>query len=267
MIGPVAAYAKLAELRLRATYAYPLVVVGGLLTVLLQIFLLRSVWTAVYGGRASVEGVELSALITFVTLANLQLLAMRPIIVWYLEQRIHDGEIGVDLVRPVPFLGQLLAQQVGATLANLPFVIVGIPFAMFLGQLALPASPAAAAWYLVSFVLAYVIAMLIGLLMGLVAFWTVQTLGVAVIYNFAAQFLGGALVPLYFFPDTLRAVAELLPFQAQVFIPISIYTGSISEIGEIAQALGIQLMWVGLLALLAGAVWQRARRVVTVYGG
>ena len=261
------AYRKLAELRLRATYAYPLMVVGGLLTVLLQIFLLRTVWTAVYAGRGSLDGVELSALVTFVTLANLQLLAMRPMLVWYLERRIHEGDIGLDLVRPVPFLGQLLAQQVGASVGGLPFVLAGIPLALVLGNLALPASPLAGGLYLVSLGLAYVLAMLIGLLMGLVAFWTVQTLGVAVIYNFAAQFFGGALVPLYFFPDTLRVVAELLPFQAQVFIPISIYTGAISEPAEVIRAFGLQLLWVGLLAVLASGVWRRARRAVTVYGG
>lgn len=267
MPGSLAAYGKLAVMRLRANYSYPLTAVGGLLTVLLQIFLLKAVWTAVYAGRASVDGVELTALVTFVTLANLQLLAMRPMLVWYLERRIHEGQIGVDLVRPVPFLGQLLAQQVGATIGLLPFVIVAVPFALVLGNLALPASPAAVGWYAISVVLAYAIAMLIGLLMGLVAFWTVQTLGVAVIYNFAVQFLGGALIPLYFFPDTLRAVAELLPFQAQVFIPISIYTGAIAEPVAIARAFGLQLLWVGLLALLAWAVWRRARRVVVVYGG
>ena len=266
-MGHVRAYGKLAELQLRVTYAYPLAVAGGLVSVLLQIFLLRSVWTAVYAGRPSVDGVELSALITFVTLANLQLLAMRPMLVWYLERRIHEGEIGIDLLRPVPFLGQLLAQQAGATVGQLPFVIVGIPFAVVLGSLTLPASPAAAGWYLVSLALAYLIAMLMGLLMGLVAFWTVQTVGVAVIYNFAAQFLGGALIPLYFFPDALRAVAELLPFQAQVFIPISIYTGVISNPSAVLGALAIQLLWVVILATVAGMVWQRARRVVTVYGG
>lgn len=267
MTGSAAAYAKLAELQLRTAFAYPLMVIGGLLTVLLQIFLLKAIWTAVYAGRGSVEGVDLDALITFVTLANLQLLAMRPMLVWYLERRIHEGDIGFDLVRPVPFLGQLFAQQLGATIGHLPFVVVGIPFAVVLGSLALPASPAAAGWYLVSLVLAYGIAMLMGLLMGLVAFWTVQTLGVAVIYNFAAQFLGGALIPLYFFPDALRTVAHLLPFRAEVFIPISIYTGTISEPAAILGALAVQLVWVGVLSILAAAVWHRARRIVTVYGG
>lgn len=152
-------------------------------------------------------------------------------------------------------------------MAYLPFLIIAIPFALVLGNLGLPASPTAAAVYLVSFVLGYVVAMLIGLLMGLVAFWTVQTLGVAVIYRFAAQFFGGALIPLFMMPDGLRLVAELLPFQAQAHIPLSIYTGRIVEADAIARAIGLQLFWVGALALLAWLTWQRARRIVTVYGG
>jgi ABC-2 type transport system permease protein len=261
------AYAKLAQLRIQITYAYRGEVIGGLLIALLQIFLLRAVWTAVYAGRDQVEGVALTELLTFVTLANLQVLVMRSTLVWYLQRRIHEGLIGVDLVRPVPFLGQLLAQQVGATLGYLPFVIAAVPFAFVLGNLGPPASPAAAAGYLLSVLLAYAIAMLIGLLMGLVAFWTVQTLGVQVIYNFAAQFFGGALVPLYFFPALLRTIAEFLPFQAQVFIPLSIYTGSIARPDAIAQAFAVQLFWVIALGLLAWLFWQRAMRVVTVYRG
>ncbi len=261
------AYLKLAQLRIQITYAYRGEVIGGLLIALFQIFLLRSVWTAVYAGRDSVEGVPLADLVAFVTLANLQLLVMRPTLVWYLQRRIHEGLIGVDLVRPVPFLGQLLAQQVGATVGYLPFLLAATPLAYIVGNLGPPASPVAAIAYVISVMLAYAIATLIGLLMGLVAFWTVQTLGVQVIYNFAAQFFGGALVPLWLFPPLLRAVGDVLPFQAQVFIPLSIYTGLIAGAGPIAQAFAVQLFWVGALALITWRLWQRARRVVTVYRG
>lgn len=265
--SPIAGYLKLAQLQVAMTYAYRLQVVGFLVSSLLQIFLLKVVWTAVYDGRSSVDGVSLPELITFLTVAQLQLLAMQPMMVWYLERRIHEGNIGLDLVRPLPFLGQLLAQQLGATVGYLPSLLAAIPFALVLGNLGLPASPMAAAIYLVSFLLGYAVAMLIGLLMGLVAFWTVQTLGVAVIYRFASQFFGGALIPLFLMPDGLRVVAELLPFQAQVHIPLSIYTGRIVEVEAIARALGLQTFWVGALALLAGLTWRRARRIVTVYGG
>ncbi|MEA2654626.1 MAG: viologen exporter family transport system permease protein [Chloroflexota bacterium] len=270
MIGVVAqvpAYRKLAGLQLRATVAYRSSLVGGLAVVLLRIALLNAVWTAAYGGRPSVDGVELPGLLTFLTLANLQLMLMRPMLVWYIQRRIHDGQIALDLVRPAPLLGQLFAQQVGATAGLLPFVVLGVPFAMLLGNLAGPASPASAVAYLVSLALAYLISVLIGLLMGLLAFWTVQSQGVGVIYEFAAQFFGGALIPLMFFPPLLLGVARVLPFQAQVTIPVSIYTGAISSAGDLAAAFALQMFWVVALAFIAGGVWRYARRVVTVHGG
>jgi ABC-2 type transport system permease protein len=267
LVSSLPAYRKLASLRLQTTVAYRGEVIGGLLVVLLRILLLNAVWTAAYAGRTAVDGVALPDVITFVTLGNLQLVFMRPMLVWYVQDRIHEGQIGLDLARPVPFLGQLFAQQVGATAGLLPFVILGLPLAFFVGNLAPPASPVAAIAYLASLLLAYLIATLIGLLMGLVAFWTVQSLGIGVIYEFATQFFGGALVPLFFFPPLLRTVADVLPFQTQVFIPISIYMGATADPAAIARALGLQVFWVAALAGLAWFVWQHAKRVVTVYRG
>lgn len=267
LVATLPAYRKLAHLQMQVAYAYRGEVVAGLLVVLLRIYLLKVIWTAVYADRQVLEGQSLSGVITFLTLANLQIFVMRPMIVWYLQRRIHEGLIGLDLVRPIPFLGQIVAQQVGATLGNVPFVVAAIPLAIIVGGLAPPASPAAAAAYVVSLGLAYAIATLIGLLMGLAAFWTVQTVGVHVIYDFAAQFFGGALVPLAFFPSLLRTIADLLPFQATVFIPASIYTGSIAGPADVARALALQLFWVVALSVLALLVWRRARRIVTVYRG
>ena len=271
MIGALGAtfpaYRKLAHLQLQVTYAYRGEVVGGMVVVLLRILLLSAVWSAAYAGRASVDGIALPDLITFVTLGNLQLVLMRPMLVWYVQRRIHEGDIALDLARPVPFLGQLFAQQVGATIGLLPFVLLSLPAAFVVGHLAPPASVGAAAAYLASLALAYLIATLIGLLMGLVAFWTVRSLGVGVIYEFATQFFGGALVPLFFFPPVLRTVADLLPFQTQVFIPVSIYLGTIADPADIARALGLQVFWIGVLSLISWFVWQHAKRVVTVYRG
>lgn len=267
MAARLPTYRKLAELQLKTSLAYRSSTIAGLAVVLLRIVLLTAVWTTVYGGQTEVDGIPLPTLLTFITLGNLQLILMRPMLVWYIQRRIHEGRIALDLVRPVPFLGQLVAQQIGATVGLVPFVLIGALFAALLGQLDGPASPAAAVLYLTSLVLAYVISILIGLLMGLVAFWTVQSLGVGVIYEFASQFFGGALIPLAFFPQLLLGLARLLPFQALVSTPVSIYTGSISTSPDLVAAFGLQVFWVVTLALLVGWVWRYARRVVTVQGG
>ena len=67
--------------------------------------------------------------------------------------------------------------------------------------------------------------------------------------------------------SSLRTVADLLPFQTQVFIPVSIYTGAISDLAGIARALGLQVSWIAALSVVAWLVWQHAKRVVTVYRG
>lgn len=256
----------LARLQIQTVYVYRAGALGGLLITLSRIFLLRAIWTSIYASAGAAQPIALPDLLTSLTLAQLQLTLLQPTLVTYLQRRIHTGQIGLDLVRPVPFLGQLVAQQAGANLGYLPFVVVALPFAFVLGSLAPPASPAAALAYVASLVLAWLIASLIGLLMGLVAFWTVETHGVTVIYNFATQLLGGALVPLAFFPDWLRALANVLPFRAVAAIPVSIWTGATTG-GDLLPALGFQVAWIALLGVLASVTWQRARRVVMVFRG
>ena len=94
MIGLAAqlpAYRSLAGLQLKTTFAYRSSLVGGIVIVLLRIALLTAVWNAAYGGRPAVNGIKLSDVLTFVTLGNLQLALMRPMLVWYVQQRIHEG--------------------------------------------------------------------------------------------------------------------------------------------------------------------------------
>jgi ABC-2 type transport system permease protein len=266
-LAALPAYVALARAQMRVVSAYRAGVMSGLVIALFRIFLLDAVWTAIYSAQGAVSGPLLSEVITFLTLTQLQLLVLQPSLVTYLQRRIHDGQIGFDLVRPVPLLGQLVAQQAGATLGLVPLVLLALPFALVVGGLALPASPVAGLTWAFSLLLAWAIASLLGLLMGLVAFWTVETLGVQVIYTFATQFLGGALAPLVFFPPVLRGLADWLPFRAIASVPIELYTGARSGIDGVATAIGLQLAWIVVLGVVALITWGRAKRVITIYRG
>jgi viologen exporter family transport system permease protein len=262
----LAAHICIARLQAKTVYAYRGEVVGRLLVVLMRIFLLNAVWSAAYGSRIDEDGLSLAELLTFVTVANLQLIVLQPMLVWYLQGRIHTGTIASDLGRPIPFLQQLLFQQLGATAALLPLVVVSIPVALIIGGLSLPPSIGFAIGYIASLALAYFISVLIGLLMGLVAFWTVQTLGVSVIYEFATQFFGGALIPLMFLPTPLRLLSDLLPFKAQISIPVTIYMGKMST-EDLGGAVAFQGVWLLGLALFVALVWRRAQRIITIQRG
>src|SRR4051812_27841984 len=260
------AYLQIANLWLQIAYTYRVNLAMELVGVLLKIFLLKVVWTAVYAGHDTVDGIELRHVISFVTLANLQMWLIFPMLAWHIQERIREGKIALDLARPVPFLGQLLANQVGVTAAFAPFVLLAVPLALIVGGLEPPASAGAALLYLLSMALAYMVTALLGMLMGLIAFWTLQTRGIQSIYDFVSLFFAGAMVPLWFFPPALRQLADWLPFQAQAFIPLSLYMGQEPQQG-ILGALGLQLFWVVALFGIAWLVWQRAMRRVIIQGG
>jgi ABC-2 type transport system permease protein len=260
------AYLQIVSLWTQTAFAYRVELAIELAGMLLKIFLLRVVWTAVYAGRAEVDGVPLREVVAFTTLANLQLFLMTSQVTGYLYGRIREGLIALDLARPVPFLGQLMAHQLGGTVSVVPFILLAAPLAFLVGGVQPPASLAAAALYLVSLLLAYLITSLIGILVGLIAFWTTEIWGIQTILSFVSQFFSGALVPLWFFPPLLREVAAWLPFQAQAFVPLSIFLGR-TEGPALLSALGLQLLWVAALFGAVTLVWRRAIGRVVVQGG
>ena len=85
-------------------------------------------------------------------------------------------------------------------------------------------------------------------------------------YRLIGNFATGALVPLWFMPDLLRSVVQLLPFQAIAYVPVSIYIGAPAT-GAIGTALGLQLFWAVAMVFVIRVVWSRAFRHTVIQGG
>jgi ABC-2 type transport system permease protein len=117
-----------------------------------------------------------------------------------------------------------------------------------------------------SMVLAYLVGVLTFLLIGMMAFWIMHVNAIRVMFHLLSDFLGGVLVPLWFMPDALRFVLELLPFQAMLFLPAAIYAGEVTGSGLI-RPFAVQLGWIVVLWLVLTTVWRRAQRRVVVQGG
>ena len=256
----------LASIGAQSFYVYRADFAFQLLGVLLQISLLKVVWTAVYADAPGGTGTDLQTLVSYLTIVNLQIWLLSADIARSIHQRVREGAIALDLARPIGLLSQFASLQLGRTAAAFLLAVAALPLAFVLGGLRFPRSPEAALVYGVSLVLAYTISLLISLLLGLIAFWTYETTGVLSIYRFVNLFLGGGLVPLWLFPDWLRAVAELLPFQAQGYVPVSIYLGRIAG-PEMLQSLAVQSLWVAGLATAVQALWGRAVRRIVIQGG
>jgi len=256
-----------ARLRTAAMFAYRNTMLLFLGVSIVQIFMLKKVWGALYAARPGVLAIPLADLIVYLTIANL--------IVWsfpthtvsrYLRERIREGSVVFDLVRPVGFVPQMVAQLVGALGGSLVIIVIALPVVALAGSLSLPAGAQAAGMFAVSLLCAYGIAGLLSMMLSMVAFWTLEIDGLTMLYVLVASFLSGALVPVAVFPGVLRTVVEWLPFQATTYVPASIYVGSLTG-SDAWRAIGLQLAWVVILGLAAALMWRRAMRRVVVQGG
>jgi ABC-type uncharacterized transport system permease subunit len=253
--------------RLQVAAAYRLNTLFLLAGSVLQIFILRRIWTALYAGTATVDGLSLHAMLVYLTIANLQTWVLQDQTVSrYLYRRVRDGQVVFDVTRPVGFVPQMLAHLAGANLANTLVALIALPFAAFVGALGSPASAQAFGLYLVSLCGGYAITSLLTLLVGMAAFWSPETSGFALLYTLIFQFFAGALVPVPLFPGVLRIIADALPFQAAAYSPVAIYVGS-SDGAAALRAIGIQGIWIVVLAAVTRLVWRAAARRLVVQGG
>lgn len=253
----------LARIGLRFQLAYRSEVIMTSLTLIAQVFLLRMVWTSVYGQRQHAMGLTLEALLAYLTLANLQTFATMPIITRIAHFRIRTGTVFFDLARPVGYLPQMAAFQVGHTAGALLLLAPVVPVVLLVGSI----TPTAHALpYVVTLALGYVVGMLMALLICLIGFWTMETGAISLLYRLVSQFFAGTMVPLTFFPGVLRTLAEALPFKYMGYVPAAIYVGRLSG-AEIARALLVEIAWIAALGALLWALWRVAHRRVVINGG
>jgi ABC-type uncharacterized transport system permease subunit len=249
----------------RRVYAYKMFTYLGVLQVFLQLIMLRAVWQAVYGDRDTVDGVPIETMITYLSVVGLLNFIIYPGIASEIARRIDQGQVAVDMVRPVGFVRQMLALELGDSAGRWILLVVVIPGLMVVGSLA-PPSAGAAAMFLVSLVLAFAVSVSMWLLVGLSGFWLMQIQGMRGLVAMASSFLAGSMIPVWFMPGPLRTLVEWLPFQSINFLPASIWVGQATG-GEIWRALSVQAVWVVVLGLLAAWVWSRAQRRIVVQGG
>ncbi|MFF1484638.1 ABC transporter permease [Streptomyces sp. NPDC058319] len=266
------AHISISRSQIRAQTAYRGDFLFGLIALLLHVYLLGVVWTAVFptSGAASASGgrqIAISTQITYATFAAIQYWLLNSGRVSLVSDRVRDGTVAVDLARPIKFPAQVISAQVGTTLAAAPFLIIAVPYAILFGGVRAPTSVENGVGYVLSLILSCLITLLMSSIVSMTAFWTLEVSGIFVIYQMISQFMSGALVPLWFMPGWLARIAELLPFQATTYTPVIIYLGQAGGRRQVLTLIGVQCVWALIIWTLLQLVWSRALRRVVVQGG
>ncbi|MFI6321478.1 ABC transporter permease [Nonomuraea sp. NPDC050556] len=248
---------------LRMSLAYRSQVFWSVVALIAQVFLLRMIWTSMYGTRPAAGGLTLEALLAYLTLVNLQVFAMTPGVSRIAHFRIRTGTVFFDLARPVGYLWQMALWQAGNSWGGVLLMAPAIPVVLLVGSVVAPS----ALWaYVVTLALGYVIGVMLALLVCLIGFWMMETGAISMLYRLVSQFFAGTMVPLTFFSGWLGWLADALPFKYLGYVPAAIYVGRVTG-PEILKAVIVEVVWVVALYGVLWLTWTRAHRRVVIQGG
>lgn len=226
-------------------------------------------WNTLYLRSPETFSTSLEQMLTYAMLAMALDVILYPANLprYYINDAVRTGSIQMDMLRPLDFTFHMLARAVGqfgfSLLGRgLPVFVLG---ALFLG-LRLPADPLNALLFVPSLVLGFLVAFALSYLVGLVSIFAIQARRISWFFFAVLRFFSGQMVPLWYFPPLLAQAAALLPFQAIIGLPLSIYIGRLSP-AEAASALALQALWAAALLALGNWVWQQAYAHLTLQGG
>jgi ABC-2 type transport system permease protein len=262
LLLPYWEFAKKAFAR-EATYRFEVFTNVG--SLVLRVYLLRSLWTALYAHNAAPLNLPLHAMITYATLAMLMSLVLEIDGTRLIREKLREGTIATDLMKPISLPLYFFSDGAGRTLLYALLVVPTLLCALLLVHIDVP-SPQTFGVFLVSFAIAYCVNFVLNFCMNAIAFWTLETFALQLIVRWISDLLSGQIIPLTLFPGLLGRVLFALPFAAIYSTPLLIYVGIIPP-AQWATALGVQAVWLATFSLVAAGIWRAAARRIVVQGG
>lgn len=261
----LAKYAAVVRTQLAHGLAYPADLVLRSLTIVIFMWVFIHLWRTTFAstGQATVRGLTLSNTLWYLVLAETIMLS-KPRVATDVAQAVRDGSVAYQLAKPYSWLGYQAGVTIGDALirGGVTVVLGGVVVAVMVGP-----PPPVAGWpfALVAVLAGWLIDFCMATLIGLLAFVVEDVSAFEWIYSKMVLVLGGVLLPLDFLPDGFREVVQALPFAYTTWAPARLFVTPDAEL--FARLFGMQLLWLGVLALTLRAVYGRCTSRLAVNGG
>lgn len=264
-------YLAIFRIRFINSLQYRAAALGGMATQFAWGFMEILAFAAFYKTNPAAFPMEFSHTVSYIWM---QQAFLALFMVWFFEAEIFNsissGGIAYELARPVDLYGRWFSQTIANRVAKtalrcLPILLIAIlvpePYRM-----SLPPNASQFFLFLVSVVLSLGVVVSFSMLIYITTFYTLSATGVRIIAAALADFMAGSIIPLPFFPQPFRAIAQLLPFASMQNMPLRIYSGNIAGSAAL-WGMGLQVFWLVILILIGRVMMNKALGKVVVQGG
>lgn len=259
-------YVEFAVKTFQNKMAYRLDFFMGIVNTAMTIVVYVCIYRALYGGASEIDGITFSMVATNFVI-SLGLSNAFEFDEMFLQQKIQNGSITNEFLKPVNFAFRMLSENAGEGMFKIFFhFIPALIFTILYTKLCPPENIWSFLIMIFSVILGYLILWLISFIVQTWSFWLFSVWGIVTIKNVIVKVFSGMLLPLWFMPPVLRKVISFTPFESIYFTPVQIYLGKISGM-ELLQEIGIQVLWIIVLSLIARVFWKKGVKKLVVQGG
>jgi ABC-2 type transport system permease protein len=264
-------YFSFFKIRFKAGLQYRTAAIAGIITQFFWGFMYLMMYKAFYASDPSSIPMPFDQLSSYIWL---QQGLMALLFIWFWEgdifSSIENGNIAYELCRPVSLYNMWFARILSTRLSRTVLRMIPLfSIALILPKpynLALPSDTFKFLLFLISLSLGVSVLILLSIIIYSSAFYTISSFGTRIFVAVFVDFMAGGIIPLPFFPERIRIIAEMLPFSSITNVPLRIYIGHING-AEIIYHIGIQIFWLFLLAFISRRLLDKATRRVVVQGG
>lgn len=220
------------------------------------------IWSAVYGGRTLLNGMDLTQMITYFGASTLIGYLTMDFADWNLQMLIRTGKFLTFALRPIHHRFFAFSQKVGHRVLGLIFEFIPC-YIIFTLLFKISLVPKYIGWTIVSVILAFLMNFYVHYIIGMTAFWFIQSSGIRRVFDLLSGVFSGVFIPLVFFPLGLQKILFFLPFPYMSYVPVMVFVGDfmLADIQmEIPIIVGIQGLAVCITILLSEVIYRASMR-------
>ncbi len=229
---------------------------------LVQLVIARSLWSAIFEQQNVTEmnGFTLPMLTLYYVIVPIGSRILTGENIGFLSREIYEGTFTRYLLYPLSwFQYKTLTYFSYSLFYALQLVVFFLGYKIFLagginvsesGNLLLGVG---------LFLLSSLMYLLMSTAVELLALWADNIWSLMVMLRFFSNFLGGALIPLAFFPEKAQIILSYTPFPHLVSLPARTIMG-LTSAQEIFHGLIVISVWGVVLAIVVNAMWKKGQK-------
>ncbi|MEC2076709.1 daunorubicin ABC transporter permease [Metabacillus fastidiosus] len=260
-------YIEMIRIRFLMMLAYRTNYYSGILIYSINIGAYYFLWTAIYGGKESIQGLSAIQMTTYIAVAWMARAFYFNNIDREIAMEIKEGKVAIELIRPYNYLWMKTMQAFGEGVFRILFFsIPGMIIVGFIFPMEFSADWLTWSLFALSLLLSFIINTQINLITGILTFFLFNNEGLMRAKRVIIDLFSGLLLPISFYPGWAQEVMKFFPFQAISYVPSMIFTEGFKG-NALLEALILQGLWAIILLIPIQIIWYIAKKQMIIQGG